>query len=549
MNTQIDPNPAPPQPSTAAPAPQPEPPVSPIAPLPEKKLARTPPPPKPRATPPAESTTDDSSATDEAGSPSRKFRSDAKLLNLREIDRDQLADWLIGGMSYKEARDRVSSNFRIWVSSLTHFSEFWALVCVPRMIAQRQLLLSDAKSQASSVHGQPDDHLFDVATADSLRQRAFQLARSSGSTSDDLRFALEIHLRLRNADIQDSKLSIERCKYTLQSRRFELAREKAELDSLGSNADPPTLGIPPSKGTADPYGRLPDSVMSMMKDAWARTAAARSNPAQSSVPSPTRSSGTASAPAPQPTSSPTEISANDDTRPQDKPVTDPSPQTSQPTPAPISSPSLPSDQPANDARASAQDEPSSNPQALATDQPSPHAEPTRQPATSQSPCSPAPRLSPQPSAPSQSSLGQAFVFFMTFCGGFLAAALPHWFMRVHPRHLRVFLSPLPAGAPRQPSHNHPASPNPVALARGTIQSPRLLPLAFSLYTFFRNSLICRLFRDLLSAMRWPAPNPPGSPLLLPNCQSPRPELTHPPGSSSLAFLSAMGAPGVPSPAV
>jgi len=498
MNTQIDPNPEPPLPATAPVTPQPEPPVAPVPRTPEKKPARTSPPPKPRATTLAESSADASSTADDAGSPSRKFRSDAKLLNLHENDRDQLADWLIGGMSYKEAQDRVYGLSRVWVSSLTHFSEFWTLVCVPRMMARRQALLGEAKSQASAAHGQPDDHFFDAATADSLRQRAYRLARCSGSTADDLRFALEIHLRLRNADIQDSKLSIERCKYTLQSRRFELAREKAELDSLGSNADPPTLGIPPSKGTADPYGRLPDSVMSLMKDAWARTAAARSNPAQSSVPSPMRSTGTAAAPAPQPTSSPTVISANDDTRPQDKPVTDPSPQNGQPTPAPISSPPSPSDQPVSDVRPSAQDEPSRNAQALATDQPSPQAEPTRQPATSQSPCSPAPRLSPQTSAPSQSSLVQAFVFFVTFCESFLAAALPRWVMRVHPSHLRVFQTRLVAGAARQPSRNNPASPNPVALARGTIQSPRRLPLAFLLYTFFRNSLICRLSRRLLS---------------------------------------------------
>ena len=48
-----------------------------------------------------------------ASASSRKFRSDAKLLNLPADQRDELVEWLLDGMSYKEAQQNVASTFGI----------------------------------------------------------------------------------------------------------------------------------------------------------------------------------------------------------------------------------------------------------------------------------------------------------------------------------------------------------------------------------------------------------------------------------------------------
>jgi len=138
--------------------------------------------------------------------PARKHRSDAKLLNLPTDQREQLVDWLLDGMSYKEAQKQVASDFGIEIRSLNRFSEFWDAFCVPRILEQRAQRLTNTRACAAAAL--EDARCFDLATFDAVRQRAYLLACSPASSIDDITRALDLVLRIRKLEYAERKLAL-----------------------------------------------------------------------------------------------------------------------------------------------------------------------------------------------------------------------------------------------------------------------------------------------------------------------------------------------------
>jgi len=180
--------------------------------------------------------------------PARKPRSDAKLLNLPESQREQLVDWLIDGMSYQEAQKKVAADFGVEVRSLNRFSEFWNAVCLPHILELGKQRLDAAKAQADiALDGA---HYFDLATFDFVRQRAYHLASSPASTIEDISRALNLIVQIRKLEHADRKLALVQ------------KRESRAAESAG-----PKPGPMPAAPAQSPV-RSPAAATAALKEAW-----------------------------------------------------------------------------------------------------------------------------------------------------------------------------------------------------------------------------------------------------------------------------------------
>lgn len=170
----------------------------------------------------------------------RKPRSDAILLNLPEEQQAKLADWLLSGVPYHEARVLVEKEFGVTVKSLDSFKCFWAAVCVPHLLARRRRAVSTAEQRAEEAEKNPAP--FDAATLDALKEKAFELAQSPTSSLKDVKAVLGLLLKARSEDRADRELIFERTKWETEMAEKmlnEALRRRAEeiANSNMSNAD------------------------------------------------------------------------------------------------------------------------------------------------------------------------------------------------------------------------------------------------------------------------------------------------------------------------
>ena len=83
----------------------------------------------------------------------RKLRADAALLNLPEDQQAKLADWLLSGIPYHEARARVEKEFGVSPTRLVAFTSFWRRVCVPQLLQRRRRAPTAASSGIPTAPG------------------------------------------------------------------------------------------------------------------------------------------------------------------------------------------------------------------------------------------------------------------------------------------------------------------------------------------------------------------------------------------------------------
>ena len=156
----------------------------------------------------------------------RKTRSDSKLLNLPEEQQAQLAEWLLSGVPYHQAREMVSKEFGVVVLGLAAFSEFWQTVCAPALIARRQRAVTTAEEIATEAGATPGR--FDAATIDALKQRAFELSISPGANPKDVKAIFALVLKARDQDINERKVAL----LEAQARKAEAAESVTRDASL-----------------------------------------------------------------------------------------------------------------------------------------------------------------------------------------------------------------------------------------------------------------------------------------------------------------------------
>ena len=153
-----------------------------------------------------------------------KTPSTAILFNLPEEQQAELAQWLLGGTPYHEAKLLVQQKFGVVVKSLDTFSQFWQQVCAPALIAKRRRMSGLAKARADEAEKHPA--LFNAATLDALREKAYDLSESPTASMKDVKAVLGLLLKARGEDRADEQLKLEREKLALAQRQIEATKEQ-----------------------------------------------------------------------------------------------------------------------------------------------------------------------------------------------------------------------------------------------------------------------------------------------------------------------------------
>jgi|HubBroStandDraft_6_1064221.scaffolds.fasta_scaffold167004_2 hypothetical protein len=159
----------------------------------------------------------------------RKHPAAALLLSLPEDQRDKLAGWLLGGMPYHQARILVKKEFGVEVRSLSTFSSFWDEACVPYLLARRRQMLRAATARSGEALDDPG--VFDEATIDALKQRAYELAESPESKASELRSVVLLLLKYQEQRMKSLRLELDREKYEFDAAQVCLDRHE-ELQAI-----------------------------------------------------------------------------------------------------------------------------------------------------------------------------------------------------------------------------------------------------------------------------------------------------------------------------
>ena len=160
-----------------------------------------------------------------------KPRSDAKLLNLPEEQQAQLADWLLGGTPYHEARTLVSKEFGVSVS-LASLSHFYQSVCTPHLIRRRAQAVGMAAEVARAAESNPAQ--FDAATVDAIRQKAFELAISPLSQPKDVKALFMLLQKSRDQELKAETLKLDREKFEFNAAEQALVA-LSDLQQIARN--------------------------------------------------------------------------------------------------------------------------------------------------------------------------------------------------------------------------------------------------------------------------------------------------------------------------
>ncbi len=154
----------------------------------------------------------------------RKTRSDAVLLNLPEEQQAKLADWLLSGVPYYQAKILLQQEFGVEVRSLDSFRSFWQEVCQPQVLIRRKRAASSAEQRAEEAKRNPAQ--FDLATMDAIRQKAYELAESPDANTEDVKSILQLLLKARDQDRQERELELQLSKY-----RDQVAERKRAMEA------------------------------------------------------------------------------------------------------------------------------------------------------------------------------------------------------------------------------------------------------------------------------------------------------------------------------
>lgn len=159
-----------------------------------------------------------------------KPRPESKLLNLPEEQQAQLAEWLLSGMPYHEAKVLVQKEFGVSVS-LSKFSAFWAAVCSPALLAKRARAVNLANDVADQARKHPGK--FDEATIDALKQKAFELASSPNGKPKDVKALFALVLKAKDQEAGEKRLKLDERKVAILEKKaaaYDKAKEVFEAE-------------------------------------------------------------------------------------------------------------------------------------------------------------------------------------------------------------------------------------------------------------------------------------------------------------------------------
>lgn len=161
----------------------------------------------------------------------RKPRSDAKLLNLPEEQKAQLADWLLSGLPYYRILDMLQKKFDV-KTSLGSLSDFYERFCSAALLARRQRAVSTADEIAEAAQATPGK--FDTATINALKQKAFELSINPQANPSDVKSLFMLVLKSRDQDLSEQQLKLNREKFEFDAAAAALGK-LPELKSIAGN--------------------------------------------------------------------------------------------------------------------------------------------------------------------------------------------------------------------------------------------------------------------------------------------------------------------------
>jgi len=160
-----------------------------------------------------------------------KPRSDAKLLNLPEDQKAQLADWLLSGLPYYRVKKLVADQFQV-STSIAALSGFYEDFCSAALIARRQRAVSTANEIAKEAESTPGQ--FDAATINSLKQKAFELSINPGADPRDVKSLFMLVLKARDQELSEQQLKLDREKFEFDAASAAL-KKLPELKAIAGN--------------------------------------------------------------------------------------------------------------------------------------------------------------------------------------------------------------------------------------------------------------------------------------------------------------------------
>jgi len=158
---------------------------------------------------------------------------------LDDAQQAALADWLLSGMPYHQARELVQKDFGLRVA-LSAFTPFWQTVCAPALVARRHRAVSTANDVAAAAAADPGR--FDDATIDALKQKAFELSISPHALPGQVKALFSLVLKSRDQDLKSDQVNLARQKFQRDTAALFLTwsadqRAQAISASPSSNAD------------------------------------------------------------------------------------------------------------------------------------------------------------------------------------------------------------------------------------------------------------------------------------------------------------------------
>lgn len=157
---------------------------------------------------------------------------------LSDVQQSELADWLLSGMPYHQARALVAKDFGVTVA-ISAFTPFWQHVCAPRLIAKRHLALTTAEEIAADAERQPGR--FDSATIDALKQRAFELSISPAANPKDVKALFSLVLKSRDQDLKSAQVDLAERRIQLLESQARAVKDKLNQVTQRGGLTPETL--------------------------------------------------------------------------------------------------------------------------------------------------------------------------------------------------------------------------------------------------------------------------------------------------------------------
>lgn len=140
-----------------------------------------------------------------------KIPSNAKLLTLPEEQQAQLAAWLLAGMTYPEARQRMAAEYGVRVENDRPFTDFWQKVCVPELHKRREQAMHTAREIVRKAAGKPNQ--FGSAALELLQQKIFELATTLNTDTKEVKNVFSMVLQTQKHELSKAHLALARDKH------------------------------------------------------------------------------------------------------------------------------------------------------------------------------------------------------------------------------------------------------------------------------------------------------------------------------------------------